>query len=116
MTTARRNLYTMIDQRTDRMITDGFIDEVKNLQAMGYEADLPSMSSLGYRQIFAYLRGEMSLDEAIQKIKYETHRFSRGQYAWFHLSDRRIKWFTVGDNTENQINYTVQNFLNMLGK
>ena len=111
LTTDRHNLYTMIDQRTDRMIADGFVDEVKTLLSMGYNSDLPSMSSLGYRQMLMYLHGEIKLDAAIQKIKFETHRFARGQYVWFHLADNRIRWFTVGDNTENQINYTIENFL-----
>ena len=93
------------------MITEGLVDEVKNLMDMGYTADLPSMSSLGYRQILMYLKGEIELDNAVQKIKYETHRFARGQYAWFHLADNRIKWFSVGDNRENQINYTIEQFL-----
>jgi len=111
LTANRHNLYTMIDRRTDRMVDDGLVDEVKNLLSMGYGAGLPSMSSLGYRQILTYLNGDMNLDAAIQKIKYETHRFARGQYAWFRLADNRIKWFAVGDNTENQINYTIENFL-----
>jgi len=111
LTTDRHNLYTMIDKRTDRMVADGFVDEVKTLLSMGYGAGLPSMSSLGYRQILTYLNGEIKLDAAIHKIKFETHRFARSQYAWFHLADNRIKWFTVGDNTENQINYTIENFL-----
>ncbi|MHB8084522.1 MAG: tRNA (adenosine(37)-N6)-dimethylallyltransferase MiaA, partial [Dehalococcoidia bacterium] len=85
LTTDRHNLYTMIDKRTDRMITDGLVDEVKNLLSMGYTGDLPSMSSLGYRQILMYLKDEIDLDSAVSKIKYETHRFARGQYAWFHL-------------------------------
>jgi len=96
------------------MITDGLVDEVKNLLAMGYTADLPSMSSLGYRQILSYLNGKTDLDTAIQKIKYETHRFARGQYAWFRMADGRIRWFAVGDNTENQINYTIGKFLTAL--
>jgi tRNA dimethylallyltransferase len=111
LTTDRNNLYAMIDKRTDSMVEDGLVDEVKNLLSMGYSADLPAMSSLGYRQILMYLNGEIKLDTAIQKIKFETHRFARGQYAWFHLADNRIKWSDVGDNTENQINYTIENFL-----
>jgi tRNA dimethylallyltransferase len=114
LTAYRHNLYTMIDRRTDRMVADGLIDEVKNLLSMGYTAGLPSMSSLGYRQILTYLNGEMHLDAAIQKIKFETHRFARSQYAWFHISDNRIKWLDIGDNIENQINYTIENFLNSI--
>jgi tRNA dimethylallyltransferase len=50
------------------------------------------MSGIGYKQISQFLRGEMTLPEAIDKIKYETHRLVRHQYAWFRLSDSRIHW------------------------
>jgi tRNA dimethylallyltransferase len=58
------------------------------------------MSGIGYRQIGQFLRGEMTLPEAIDKIKYETHRLARHQYAWFRLSDSRIHWFDVNKTQE----------------
>ena len=73
------------------MIAAGFVEEVKNLLDMGYHRELPSMSSLGYGQIADHLAGRMGLQEAVQTIKYETHRFARNQYAWFRLSDGRIQ-------------------------
>jgi len=78
---------------------------------MGYYATIPSMSSLGYRQIASYLIGEMDLEEAVQKIKYETHRFARSQYAWFRLRDSRIKWFDIGNDINAEMDYTIQTFL-----
>jgi len=62
---------------------------------MGYGFSLPSMSGVGYRQVGQFLQGQLTLPEAIEKIKYETHRFARHQYAWFHLDDERICWFNV---------------------
>jgi tRNA dimethylallyltransferase len=53
------------------------------------------MSGLGYKQIGQYLRGEIGLAEAVQRIKYETHRFARHQYAWFRPKDDRIHWFNI---------------------
>jgi tRNA dimethylallyltransferase len=53
------------------------------------------MSGIGYKQIGQFVRGEMTLVEAIDKIKCETHRLARHQYAWFRLSDSRIRWFDV---------------------
>ena len=53
------------------------------------------MSGLGYKQIVAHLKGETSLEETTQHIKYETHRFARHQYAWFRLKDERIHWFDI---------------------
>jgi tRNA dimethylallyltransferase len=55
------------------------------------------MSGIGYKQIGQFLQGEMTLPEAIDKIKYETHRLARHQYAWFRLSDSRIRWLDMSE-------------------
>ena len=73
------------------MVKFGFVEEVKKLQVKGYDMNLPSMFSIGYREIGQYLNGEMTLDEAVYKIKVGTHRFIRHQYAWFRLKEERIK-------------------------
>lgn len=114
LTAARDRLYDLINHRVNEMIVQGLIDEVLNLLKMGYSLRLPSMSSIGYKQIGMYLNGEFNLEEAIERIKFETHRFARGQYVWFKLNDTRIKWFDVGDDTENKVNYTIETFLNDL--
>jgi tRNA dimethylallyltransferase len=111
LTVDRDGLYAMINDRTDLMIASGFVEEVQKLLQMGFSADLPSMSSLGYRQIAAYLNREVELAAAVQKIKYETHRFARSQYAWFRLRDSRIKWFDATDDIQGKIDYTIQTFL-----
>jgi len=111
LTAARDKLYELINSRTDRMIESGFVEEVKGLLQKGYTLDLPSMSSIGYRQIGMYLQNEITLEEAIQQIKFGTHRFARGQYAWFHLNDSRIKWFDVFDDIKDKIHYTIETFL-----
>lgn len=111
LTEVREKLYTLINSRTDEMIESGFVEEVRQLLSKGYTLELPSMSSIGYKQIGKYLQNEISLDEAIQQIKFETHRFARGQYAWFHLNDNRIKWFNVHDDIKDKINYTIETFL-----
>lgn len=111
LTAQRDCLYELINKRTDMMIVAGFVEEVQRLLQMGYSAGLPSMSSLGYKQIVQYLNGGMSLTEAVQKMKYETHRFARSQYTWFRLRDSRIKWFDIGDDNNAEIDYTIQTFL-----
>jgi tRNA dimethylallyltransferase len=103
LTTARQSLYQMIDRRVDDMIRRGLVAEVKGLVDRGYGFDLPSMSSVGYRQIGRYIRGELDLSTAIQQIKFETHRFARHQYAWFRLTDPRIRWFDIQDNMEENV-------------
>jgi len=113
LTCDRERLYDHINLRTDRMIESGLVDEVKRLIKMGYTSVLPSMSSLGYRQITGHLTGSMSLKEAVQAIKYETHRFARNQYAWFRSNDTRISWFDTADEVNEKINYTINSFLKM---
>ena len=93
LTRERSALYERIDERVDRMIEAGWVGEVEGLLGSGYPLELPSMSSLGYREIGQHLGGEMGLDEAALKIKQRTRRFARQQYAWFKLEDERIRWF-----------------------
>lgn len=95
LTQERSELYKRIDWRVDKMIQRGLIEEVEQLLKKDYSPSLPSMSGIGYKQIGQFLRGEMTLPEAIDKIKYETHRLARHQYAWFRLGDSRIRWFDV---------------------
>ena len=95
LTTAREDLYKRIDSRVDDMIERGLVDEVKWLIDRGYSPDLPAMSGLGYKQIVSYLKGETNLEETVQRIKFETHRFARHQYAWFRPKDEHIHWFDI---------------------
>jgi tRNA dimethylallyltransferase len=97
LTRDRSELYRKIDGRVDKMIQRGLVEEVEQLLKKGYSPSLPSMSGIGYKQIGQFLRGEMTLPEAIDKIKYETHRLARHQYAWFRLSDSRIRWFDTSE-------------------
>jgi tRNA dimethylallyltransferase len=100
LTVEREELYRRVDERVDRMIKCGLVDEVKKLLEMGYRDDLPAMSGIGYRQIVSYLNGGLSLEEATQQIKFGTHRYVRQQYAWFRLKDERIHWFNITDDAE----------------
>ena len=93
LTLSRSELYARIDARVERMMTDGLVAEVEALVAQGYGWELPSMSGLGYREIGEYLRGEVSLDEAVANIKRDTRDLVRRQYAWFRLKDEHIHWF-----------------------
>src|SRR5579884_138267 len=91
LSTDRERLYAWADARVDAMLAAGFVDEVRHLVARGYDWRLPAMSSLGYRQMGAYLRGEMSLEDAVQRLNFDTHNFIRRQLAWFR-PDKRIHW------------------------
>jgi tRNA dimethylallyltransferase len=110
--TERKELYQRVDSRVDAMIKQGLVEEVKKLLEMGYDISLPAMSGIGYRQIGQYLKEILSLSEAVQQMKYETHRYIRQQYLWFRLQDERISWFNINSNTVNDCRNLVGNFLN----
>ncbi|MFC1862075.1 tRNA (adenosine(37)-N6)-dimethylallyltransferase MiaA [Chloroflexota bacterium] len=111
LTADRAELYRRIDMRVDRMIEQGLVEEVRKLKEMGYDFNLPAMSGVGYKQIGVFLRGELSLADAVQKIKFETHRIARHQYSWFRLGDNRIKWFDIQDEAEPEITEQVAEFI-----
>ena len=111
LTTDRDKLYRIIDRRVDEMIERGLVEEVRKLINQGYSPELPAMSGIGYRQIGLFLRGKLTMASAVQQIKYETHRFVRHQYAWFKLTDKRIKWLDIQYQVDSEITTLVSEFL-----
>ncbi|GAB4459926.1 MAG: tRNA (adenosine(37)-N6)-dimethylallyltransferase MiaA [Anaerolineae bacterium] len=104
LTMPREQLYTRLDWRIDKMMERGLLAEVEALARAGYGWQQPALMGLGYKQVGQYLRGEVSLDEAVALIKKETRRFVRQQYNWFRLDDDRIEWLEVdGDLTGAQL-------------
>jgi tRNA dimethylallyltransferase len=115
LTIDRDKLYKRIDDRVNRMIEIGLTEEVKALIDKGYSYKLTSMCSLGYKQIGEHLCGLATFNEAIDKIKYETHRFARRQYSWFRLNDDTINWFDISNNIEKRIHNRVKKFMARAG-
>ena len=111
LTAGRAELYRLVDRRVDEMIERGFVREVENLLEMGYDLDLPSMSGIGYRQVGQFLKGKLTIEAATQKIKTETHRFIRHQYAWFRPDDEKIHWFDIGQKDGLEIEKTLAEFI-----
>ena len=108
----RKALYQRIDRRVEAMVDAGWPQEVARLLEMGYSPTLPSMSSLGYREMAAYLSGVLSLEEAVERINTATHRYARSQYAWFRLNDPRIQWLESDDEALlDNASRLIENFL-----
>lgn len=84
-------LYERIDKRVDIMVEEGLIQEVEGLFSMGYENAVLSMQGIGYKEILQYLKGEITKDEAIEKIKLNTRHYAKRQMTWFR-KDERIHW------------------------
>ena len=76
-------LYDRINRRVDIMVEQGLIDEVKRLKEEGYEKTMVSMQGIGYRQVFEYLEGNLSLEDTIEQIKKDTRHFAKRQLTWF---------------------------------
>jgi len=111
LTMERALLYRSLDERVDNMLERGLVAEVEGLTARGYSQELPAMSGLGYRQVSMYLRGELGLTGAVQRIKSETHRFVRQQYKWFRLDDATIHWFDLSSEPQQRIEALMRGFL-----
>jgi len=111
LTCSRAALYERIDRRVEKMMQQGLLNEVRELVAQGYDAELPAMSGIGYRQIITHLQGASTVDEAVQQIKYESHRLARQQYNWFSLKNDTIHWFDINDDYYDRLSIRVSHFL-----
>jgi tRNA dimethylallyltransferase len=92
-------LYMWIDQRVDRMIEMGFLEEVRHLAESGFGRDLNPMQGLGYSELMSHLAGEVSLKEAVSLIKKNTRRYAKRQLTWFRGEDN-VRWFKIKDREQ----------------
>lgn len=101
----RQELMQRIDRRVGQMMNDGLLEEVQNLSKK-FGWDPPSMSGIGYRQLGAYLRGEMTLEQAVERIRIETRQYAKRQMTWFKR-DKSISWI----NSEREVSKLIRQFL-----
>lgn len=87
----REVLYERIDRRVDAMVRGGLLEEVKNLLAMGYSADLRPMQAIGYRHMAAFIEGRNRWEDAVDLLKRDTRRFAKRQLTWFR-KDPDLVW------------------------
>lgn len=92
----RTTLYNRINRRVELMMEAGLLEEVRQLEHLkGYSA----MKTVGYRELFRVLEGELNLDEAVDLIKRNTRKFARKQLTWFR-KENRYQWFSPGNCNE----------------
>lgn len=96
----REELYQRINQRVDQMMQDGLLEEVKGLVS---KRDKNALNTVGYKELFDYLDGRWSLDEAVERIKGNTRRYARKQLTWYKR-DTAMSWFHP-DHIEEILNY-----------
>jgi tRNA dimethylallyltransferase len=105
----RADLYEQINRRSERMIEDGLLEEVRGLLARGFGLDLKPLRSVGYRQMGAVIRGELDLSEAAAEMKQETRHLAKRQLTWFRR-DSEIRWYHP-EKQKEEIFQVVSDFL-----
>ena len=104
----RECLYERIDHRVDQMIRNGLVQEVQTLKERGCTKQMVSMQGLGYKEIFSYLEGDCSLEEAVYIIKRDTRHFAKRQLTWFKR-ERDVIWVQ-----KDELNYDDKKLLQSL--
>jgi tRNA dimethylallyltransferase len=87
----RPALFAAIDKRVDDQIDAGLVEEARDLLDRGVDPRSPAFSSLGYRQLLPFFEGRESLEQAIERIKFDTHRYVRHQETWLKRNERLIR-------------------------
>jgi tRNA dimethylallyltransferase len=105
----RAELYDRINRRSDRMIDQGLLEEVRELVSRGFGLGLKSLRSVGYRQIGAVISGQLALPQAVEAMKQETRRLAKRQLTWFR-HERDIRWHHP-ERERREILETVAEFL-----
>jgi len=91
-----------INRAIEAYIEAGWLDEIRDLRDKGISWDAPAMTSIGYRELGAYLRGECTLEHAIDKTKKATWQYAKRQRTWFKR-DKRIQWVCLDDDIEGLV-------------
>lgn len=90
----RKILYQRIESRVDSMISGGLLSEVSSLLESGYSPSLNALNTVGYKEIISHLKGEISLERAVELIKRNTRRYAKRQMTWFN-AEEDIRWIDV---------------------
>ena len=97
----RETMYNRINQRVDIMVNNGLIEEARALYP---HKKLNALQTVGYRELFSYFDGDITLDFAVEEIKKNTRRFAKRQMTWFKRTEG-IKWFDFKTPAQDIINY-----------
>lgn len=96
LTTNRDSLYEAINDRVDKMVSDGLIDEARYF----YDNNINSKAiktAIGYKELYLYFDNKISLDDAIELIKKKSRNYAKRQYTWFN-NQMNVKWFNIDKN------------------
>ncbi|MCR4279088.1 MAG: tRNA (adenosine(37)-N6)-dimethylallyltransferase MiaA [bacterium] len=107
MMLSREELFSRIDTEVEEMVERGWIDEIREIQRKNIPLDAPAMTSIGYRELLAYIQGERTLEKAIATCKTAVHHYAKRQETWYKR-DPRIHWA----HTEDEAFGMVEGWLN----
>ena len=96
LTRPREELYKRINRRVDKMMKDGLLEEAKEMYP---KREVNALNTVGYKELFEYLKGKFTLHEAVERIKGNTRRYARKQLTWYK-KDEQIRWFHPDDKEE----------------
>lgn len=107
----RAKLYDKINNRVDSMVQKGLVQEVNEILDMEYSEDLVSLQAIGYKEIISHIKGEISLEEAIELVKKKSRNYAKRQLTWFRRDDR-IKWINIEDyNNLSQVIEVIKKYV-----
>ena len=101
LTAARPIVYQRINKRVDIMLENGLLEEVKQLRA---HKDLNALQTVGYRELFQYFNGTLTLEKAVEEIKKNTRRFAKRQGTWFR-KNQQIHWFDYTSKSDDIVRF-----------
>jgi tRNA dimethylallyltransferase len=110
LTLEREQLYHRIDERVEAQVAAGLLEETQAALDRGCLPTRPALSGFGYRQMVDVIFGRLSLPDAVQRYKFETHRYVRQQYSWFRLADPAIKWYYATETSTDGLVRLVRYF------
>ena len=99
ITMEREDLYNRIDRRVREMFEQGLMDEAQKLIHMGYRPGMNALNTVGYKEIFDYLAGEITSEQMIYLIQRNSRRYAKRQLTWFR-KDERIMWHLKQDDND----------------
>jgi tRNA dimethylallyltransferase len=105
----RQELYRRINLRVEQMLQDGLVAEVTAQLAQGYGRDLKALRCIGYKEISAFLSGEIALDEAVSLIKRDTRRYAKRQMTWFG-KEKDIYWLEYPESFASILEHVIEFF------
>ena len=111
LTTDRENLYNRINKRVDVMVENGLLEEVKSFYDKNIRTK-PLMGGIGYKELYEYFDGKVSLEEALDNIKKNSRHYAKRQYTFFN-NQLDVKWFNVDFNDFNNTIKDVENYIDL---